>query len=143
MGSAWQLVWTELIQKLTFIPVTVPIVFVAKLRIVRVCQSKTRELSEMGKKDKDSVLDDYEKLETELTREKVKEIFHSHPKDHIAKLEAHWACVVSNFISPEFADNNLRRFEYNFQNCPTQLSSKEHMAEPTALRLLCLCLMTV
>jgi hypothetical protein len=41
----------------------------------------------MGKKDKDSVLDDYEKLKTEITRDKVNEIFCSHPKDYIAKME--------------------------------------------------------
>ena len=41
----------------------------------------------MGKKDKDSVLDDYEKLKTEITRDRVKEIFRSHPKDYIAKME--------------------------------------------------------
>ena len=41
----------------------------------------------MGKKDKDSVLDDYEKLKTEITRDKVNEIFRSHPKDYIAKME--------------------------------------------------------
>ena len=41
----------------------------------------------MGKKDKDSVLDDYEKLKTEITRDKVNEIFRSHPKDSIAKME--------------------------------------------------------
>src|SRR3972149_782830 len=41
----------------------------------------------MGKKDKDSVLDDYEKLKTEITRDKVNEIFRSHPRDYIAKME--------------------------------------------------------
>lgn len=41
----------------------------------------------MGKKDKNSVLDDYEKLKTEITRDKVNEIFRSHPKDYIAKME--------------------------------------------------------
>ena len=41
----------------------------------------------MGKKDKDSILDDYEKLKTEITRDKVNEIFRSHPKDYIAKME--------------------------------------------------------
>jgi hypothetical protein len=42
---------------------------------------------EMGKKDKDSVLNDYEKLKTEITRDKVNEIFRSHPKNYIAKME--------------------------------------------------------
>lgn len=41
----------------------------------------------MGKKDKDSVHDDYKKLKTEITRDKVNEIFRSHPKDYIAKME--------------------------------------------------------
>ena len=41
----------------------------------------------MGKKDEDSALDDYEKLKTEITRDKVNEIFRSHPKDYIAKME--------------------------------------------------------
>ena len=40
----------------------------------------------MGKKDKDSVLDDYEKLKIEITCDKVNEIFRSHPKDYIAKM---------------------------------------------------------
>ena len=48
--------------------------------------------------------------------------------------------AVSNFISLEFADNNLRRSEYNFQNCSAQLSAKEYMAAPTALRLLAMLL---
>jgi hypothetical protein len=41
----------------------------------------------MSKKDKDSVLYDYEKLKNEIIRDKVSEIFRNHPKDHIAKME--------------------------------------------------------
>ena len=41
----------------------------------------------MGKKDKDSVLDDYAKLKNEIIRDRVTEIFRNHPKDHIAKME--------------------------------------------------------
>jgi hypothetical protein len=41
----------------------------------------------MGKRQKDSVLDDYEKLKKEIIREKVNEIFRNHPRDYIAKLE--------------------------------------------------------
>jgi hypothetical protein len=41
----------------------------------------------MGKKDKDSVLDDYAKLKNEIIRDRVNEIFRNHPKDHIAKME--------------------------------------------------------
>ncbi|MDA9983006.1 hypothetical protein N9H39_09825 [Gammaproteobacteria bacterium] len=41
----------------------------------------------MGKKDKDFVLDDYEKLKYEMKRDKVSEIIRNHPRDYIAKLE--------------------------------------------------------
>ena len=41
----------------------------------------------MGKKDKDSVLDNYEKLEIKIKRDKVSEIFRKHPRDHVAKME--------------------------------------------------------
>ena len=41
----------------------------------------------MSKKDKDSVLDDYEKLKNEIIRDKVSDIFRKHPKDYIAKME--------------------------------------------------------
>jgi len=41
----------------------------------------------MGKKHKDSVLDEYEKAKSEISHEKVKEIFRNHPKKYIAKLE--------------------------------------------------------
>ena len=41
----------------------------------------------MGKKDKNSVLDDYEKLKNEIIRDKVNDIFRNHPKDYIAKME--------------------------------------------------------
>lgn len=41
----------------------------------------------MGKKDKDSGIDDYEKLKNEIIRDKVSEIFRNHPKGHIAKME--------------------------------------------------------
>ena len=41
----------------------------------------------MGKKDKDSVLDDYKKLKNEIILDKVDEIFRNHPKDYIAKME--------------------------------------------------------
>jgi hypothetical protein len=41
----------------------------------------------MGKKDKDSVLDEYGKAKSEISHEKVKEIFRNHPKEYIAKLE--------------------------------------------------------
>ena len=41
----------------------------------------------MGKKDKESGLDDYEKLKNEIIRDKVSEIFRNHSKGHIAKME--------------------------------------------------------
>ncbi|MBW1899748.1 MAG: hypothetical protein JRI61_11900 [Deltaproteobacteria bacterium] len=41
----------------------------------------------MSKKDKDPVIDDYEKLKNEIIRDKVNEIFCNHPKDHISKME--------------------------------------------------------
>ncbi|HPD60229.1 MAG TPA: hypothetical protein PKV48_00505 [Thermodesulfobacteriota bacterium] len=44
----------------------------------------------MGKKDKDSVFDGYEKLKNEIIRDKtnkVDEIFRNHPKDYVAKME--------------------------------------------------------
>lgn len=41
----------------------------------------------MGKKDKDSVFDGYEKLKNEIIRDKVGDIFRKHPKDYIAKME--------------------------------------------------------
>ncbi len=41
----------------------------------------------MSKKEKDSVLDDYEKLKNEIIRDKVNEIFRNHPRDYIAKME--------------------------------------------------------
>jgi len=41
----------------------------------------------MGKKDENSVLDDYEKLKNEIIRDKVNDIFRNHPKDYIAKME--------------------------------------------------------
>lgn len=41
----------------------------------------------MAKKDKDSVLDDYEKLKNEMIFEKVNEIFRNNPKDYIVRLE--------------------------------------------------------
>ena len=41
----------------------------------------------MGKKGKDSVLDDYEKLKNEIIRDKVNDIFRNHPKDYISKME--------------------------------------------------------
>ena len=40
----------------------------------------------MGKKDKDSVLDDYEKVKNEIIHDKMNEIFRKHPNDYIAKL---------------------------------------------------------
>ncbi len=40
----------------------------------------------MSKKDKDSVLDDYQKIKNEILRDKVNEIFRNHPKDYIAKM---------------------------------------------------------
>ncbi len=41
----------------------------------------------MRKKDKNSVLDDYEKLKNETIRDKISEIFRNHSKDQIAKME--------------------------------------------------------
>ena len=41
----------------------------------------------MGKKDIASVLGDYEKLKTEIIRDKVDEIFRNNPDDHIAEME--------------------------------------------------------
>ena len=41
----------------------------------------------MTKKDKDSTIDDYEKVKNEIIRERVNDIFRKHPKDYIAKLE--------------------------------------------------------
>jgi len=41
----------------------------------------------MSKKEKDSILDEFEKLKNEIIRDKVSDIFRKHPKDYIAKLE--------------------------------------------------------
>ena len=41
----------------------------------------------MGRKDKNSALDDYEKIKNEIIRDKVNDIFRNHPKDYIAKME--------------------------------------------------------
>lgn len=41
----------------------------------------------MVKKKKNPVLDDYEKVKNEIVREKVNEIFRTHPKDYISKME--------------------------------------------------------
>ena len=41
----------------------------------------------MGKKEKDSVLYDYEKVKNEIIRDKVEEIFRKYPRDYIAKME--------------------------------------------------------
>ena len=41
----------------------------------------------MRKKDKESGLDDYEKMKKEMVRDRVNEIFHNYPKDYIAKME--------------------------------------------------------
>ncbi|MCF8084367.1 MAG: hypothetical protein K9M96_14850 [Deltaproteobacteria bacterium] len=41
----------------------------------------------MGKKKRDPVLDEYEKLEYEMVRDKVDEIFRNHPEDYISELE--------------------------------------------------------
>ena len=41
----------------------------------------------MGKKEKDSVLYDYEKAKKEIIRDKVEEIFRKYPRDYIAKME--------------------------------------------------------
>ncbi|MCF8146120.1 MAG: hypothetical protein K9N21_19610 [Deltaproteobacteria bacterium] len=41
----------------------------------------------MGKKTKDSILDDYEKLKNEILRDKVDEIFRTYPEDYVSKLE--------------------------------------------------------
>jgi hypothetical protein len=41
----------------------------------------------MIKKNKDSVLDNYEELKREIIREKVNKIFRNHPKNYVAKLE--------------------------------------------------------
>ncbi len=41
----------------------------------------------MGKKDKYSIFDDYEKLKNEIIRDKVSDIFRKHPTDYIAKME--------------------------------------------------------
>jgi len=41
----------------------------------------------MGKKDKKSVIDDYDKLKNEILRDKVNDIFRNHPKNYIAKMK--------------------------------------------------------
>jgi hypothetical protein len=41
----------------------------------------------MGKNEKDSVLDDYERLKNEIIQDQVNEIFRNHPRDYIAKME--------------------------------------------------------
>jgi len=41
----------------------------------------------MGKKARDAVLDNYEKLKDEMIRDKVDEIFRTYPDDYVSKLE--------------------------------------------------------
>ena len=41
----------------------------------------------MGKKDKDDILNDYQKLKNEIIRDKVDEIFRTQPDNYIPALE--------------------------------------------------------
>lgn len=41
----------------------------------------------MGKKDKDSIRNNYGKLKSEILRDRVHDIFRNHPKDYLAKME--------------------------------------------------------
>ncbi len=62
----------------------------------------------MSKKDKDSVLDDCEKLKTEIIRDKVSEIFRNHPKKHIAKIEELGFKYVEDDDYEEIEERNVR-----------------------------------
>ncbi|MFZ0449253.1 MAG: hypothetical protein WAL98_08420 [Desulfatiglandaceae bacterium] len=62
----------------------------------------------MGKKDKDSVLDDYEKIKNEIIREKVDEIFRDHPRDYIAKMEELGFEYVEDDDYEEIEERNAR-----------------------------------
>ena len=63
----------------------------------------------MGKKDKDSLLDEYGKAKIEIIHEKVKEIFRNHPKEYIAKLEdLGFAYFEDDEDSEEIEERNAR-----------------------------------
>ena len=63
----------------------------------------------MGKKDKNPILDDYERMRNEIIRDRVNDVFRHHPKDYISKMEE---------IGFEYFDDDVDYEEIDNPNYP-------------------------
>ena len=86
----------------------------------------------MGKKEKDSVLDDYEKLKNEIVREKVNEIFLAH-RDHgerIKKLEEiGFTYVEDEYDYEEIKEKNAKPENERQKKLVSYLENRTELSE--------------
>jgi hypothetical protein len=84
----------------------------------------------MGKKHNDSVLDDYGKAKTEISHEKVKEIFRNHPKEYIAKLEElGFTYFEDDEDSEEIEERNARPENQRQRDLVAYFEGKKRLSE--------------
>ena len=83
----------------------------------------------MAKKDKDSVLDDYEKLKNEMIFEKVNRIFHNNPKDYIARLEEIGFEYHEEEDYEELEEKNTKPENQNQRNLVAYFANKKKLSE--------------
>ena len=84
----------------------------------------------MGKKDKDSVFDDFEKLKNEIIRDKVSDIFRKHPKDYIAKMkELGFEYFEDDDDSEEIEERNAKPENQRQRNLVAYFENKKKLSK--------------
>jgi hypothetical protein len=84
----------------------------------------------MGKKDKDSVFDDFEKLKNEIIRDKVSDIFRKHPKDYIAKMkELGFEYFEDDDDSEEIEERNAKPENQRQRNLVAYFENKNKLSK--------------
>ena len=84
----------------------------------------------MAKKDKDSLLDDFKKAKSEISHEKVKEIFRNHPKGYIAKLkELGFAYCEDDEDNEEMEERNAKPENQRQRDLVSYFEGKKRLSE--------------
>jgi hypothetical protein len=83
----------------------------------------------MGKKDVDPVLDEYEKLKSEIIHDQVNEIFRNHPKDYIAKMEELGFEYFEDDDCEEIEEKNARPENQRQRDLVAYFEGREKLSE--------------
>jgi len=90
----------------------------------------------MRRKDKDDLLDDYEKLEYEIMRDKVEEIFRTRPEDYVSAMEEAGFTYFEDDDIEQIEENNAEPLNENQRNLVAYFEGSGELSRPILMAFL-------